>query len=257
MPYDKGNFSHKMNYSAVKYKITIDIYTSKIPNVTYKPAFANFKARICRKHGLFNRHIQTFRFLSDTCCQSNKKHIHMFEAVCRIVQMQKWLISSTCFMLNRMYVCMYVCSSRNYKHKVTFLIVLFLYLIHGYMCTYVPWNHRLTDSQNYRTTESQIIYNLRPICNWNLWICDSVNLWICDSLEFCVIRVYESVMGICDSVIVSEFINKKFFSSHCQGIKCNICFIDVQSMYVQSTYNTSTTKCRFGSLNKFNYCQKQ
>jgi hypothetical protein len=140
LPYDKAQFSHKLNHGALKYEIAVDVYRSKVvwingphrggkhdkvifhegglnrkirpgkvaitdrvygaadhpgnnaklalPNPMDDQELANFKARARCRHETFNGRLKFFEALSQTFHHSLKNHVHVFEAICVIVQYQ-------------------------------------------------------------------------------------------------------------------------------------------------------------------------
>jgi hypothetical protein len=81
-----------------KLVITDRVYGSKatpdqhaklaLPNPMDSKVLANFKARARCRHETFNGRLKFFRALSDTYHHSSDNHVHVFEAVCVIVQYQ-------------------------------------------------------------------------------------------------------------------------------------------------------------------------
>jgi hypothetical protein len=81
-----------------KKAITDRVYGSKsnpsthaklsLPNEVDSKALANFKARARCRHETFNGRLKFFKALSDTFHHNPDRHVHVFEAVCVIVQYQ-------------------------------------------------------------------------------------------------------------------------------------------------------------------------
>jgi hypothetical protein len=79
-----------------KNTITDRVYGSKgnplthaklaLPNEMDSKVLANFKARARCRHETFNDRLQLFKALSDTFHHNPDRHVHVFEAVCVIVQ---------------------------------------------------------------------------------------------------------------------------------------------------------------------------
>jgi hypothetical protein len=59
-----------------------------LPNPMDDQVLANFKARARCRHETFNGRLKFFRALSDTYHHSSDTHVHVFEAVCFIVEYQ-------------------------------------------------------------------------------------------------------------------------------------------------------------------------
>jgi hypothetical protein len=59
-----------------------------LPNPIDNPVLANFKARARARHESFNGRLKFFESLNKTFCHNSDNHVHIFEAVCVIVQYQ-------------------------------------------------------------------------------------------------------------------------------------------------------------------------
>jgi len=57
-----------------------------LPNLCDSKVLANFKTRVRNRHESFNGRLKDFNALSDTYRHSQKRHSHVFEAVCVLVQ---------------------------------------------------------------------------------------------------------------------------------------------------------------------------